>query len=455
VAVYSNYGIATLGAVVAHVSGMPFIDYVEQRLTGPLGMARATFREPLAASDPRALDPALAADIATGYQRRAGAFEAGPFEFIAHGAAAGGMSATASDMARWMRMHLNAGVLDGVRVLPEPVALSMREVLFRNAPQAGGIAHGFLTHPLGAQETWGHGGATLYFHSGMLMLPARGIGVFASSNTDNARGPVAEFSRMVLERLLADAPPAAPAPLASVDVARYEGVYRSNRRAYSTVEKLFLGLGGDATVTAAADGSLRISAGGDTTRWLPVATGVFQEAEGPARLQFLAGPDGQPDRYVSGYGIAVMERVHVLDGAALLLSLCGIALLVALGRVWRSFRKPRRGADPRPGLLLPKMLALLAALAWIAFGAVFGTAAISMAGEGSAVVFTYPSTLLLAGLWLALAAAVATALELVALPAVWRGGWRAWPKVRHTVAVLLFAAAAAVLWRWHVVGWPG
>lgn len=455
VAVYSNYGIAALGAVVAHVSGLPFVDYVEQRLTGPLGMARATFREPLPAGDPRALDPALAADIATGYQRRGGAFEPAPFEYIAHGAAAGGMSATAADMARWMRMHLNAGVLDGVRVLPEPVALSMREVLFRNAPQAGGIAHGFLTAPLGPQETWGHGGATLYFHSGMLMLPARGIGVFASANTDNARGPVAEFTRLVLERVVAEAPAAAPARIANADLSRYAGVYRSNRRAYSTVEKLFLGLGADATVAAAADGSLRISAGGETTRWLPIAADVFQDAEGPARLQFLPGPDGLPDRYVSGYGIAVMERVSAPDTAALLLALCAAALLVAVGRVWRAFRKPRRGAAPRSGLPMPKALAMLAALAWIAFGAVFGGAVVSMLGEGSSVVFTYPSTLLRAALWLALVAALATALELVALPAVWRGGWRAWPKVRHTGAVLVFAAATAVLWRWHVVGWPG
>jgi hypothetical protein len=158
---------------------------------------------------------------------------------------------------------------------------------------------------------------------------------------------------------------------------------------------------------------------------------------------------------VAGYGIAVMERVPALDTVALLLSLCGAALLVAVARLWRSFRKPRRGADPRPGLPLPKILAVFAALAWIAFGAVFGAAAISMAGEGNAVVFTYPSPLLQAGLWLALVAATATALELLALPTVWRGGWRAWPKVRHTVAVLVFAAATAVLWRWHVVGWPG
>lgn len=457
VAVYSNHGVALLGAVVAHVSGVPFVEYVEQRLTGPLDMRRATFREPLTASDPRALDPALATDIATGYRRRAGAFEPGPFEFISHSAAAGGMSATATDMARWMRMHLNAGVLDGVRVLPEAVALSMREVLFRNAPQAGGIAYGFLTQSFGPHQTWGHGGATLYFHSAMLMVPAQRIGVFVSSNTDNARGPVADFARLVLQRLLVDDGDGSATIDAAMRVepaalARYEGVYRSNRRAYSTVEKLFLGPGTDTTVAAATDGTLRILVGGETTRWLPVAPDVFQDAESPARLQFLAGPGGAPDRYVAGAGIAVMERVRAIDGMPLLLGLAAATVLVALGRLLPSLRRAKRRPDPRPGLRWARVLARFSALAWLAFVALFAYAALSMAGEGSAALFTYPSAALRGALWLALVAALATALEVLALAAVWRGAWRGWPKLRHTGAVLVFVAATALLWRWQVLG---
>jgi len=456
-AVYSNYGVALLGAVVAHVSGLPFVEYVELRITGPLDMRRATFREPLAAGDPRALDPALAAEIATGYRRRAGAFEPGPFEFISHGAAAGGMSATATDMARWMRMHLNAGVLDGVRVLPEAVALSMREVLFRNAPQAGGIAYGFLTQSFGPHQTWGHGGATLYFHSAMLMVPTQGIGVFVSSNTDNARGPVADFAHLVLQRLLVDDGDGGAAIDAAMRVeptalARYEGTYRSNRRSYSTVEKLLLGPSGDATVATADDGTLRISVRGETTRWLPVAPDVFQDAESPVRLQFLAGPDGAPDRYVAGPGIAVMERVRVVDGMPLLLALGAGTLLVALGRLLPALRRTKRRPDPRPGLRRAKMLARFTGLAWLAFVALFAYGALSMAGEGSTALFTYPSTALRAALWLALVAALATALEVLALPAVWRSAWRGWPKLRHTGAVLVFVAATALLWRWQVLG---
>jgi CubicO group peptidase (beta-lactamase class C family) len=454
-AAYSNYSLAVLGAVIAHVSGLPFVDYVEQRLTGPLGMQRTTFREPMPAGDPRGLEAALAGDIAIGYQRSGGAFVPGPFEYIGQIAAAGGASATAADMARWMRMHLAYGALDGVRVLPEATSRAMREVLFRNGDRTPGIAHGFLTGPLGPYESWGHGGATLFFHSGMVMVPERNLGVFASSNTDLARGPVAEFARLVLERLLPEA--AAPAQALATDaatLARYEGSWRSIRRNYSTLEKLVLALGGDATVAAASDGSLRLTNGGDTTRYVPIGPDLFQEAEGPGRLQFLAGADGVPDRFVAGTGTAVSERIGVLDSIALLGGLLLLALWIAVVRVVRSFKREKRGHESRPGLFGVRALAVGAALGWIVFLVVLAFAASDMLGARSEVMFTFPTATLRIALWLALLAALLTVLELLALPAVWRSAWRGWPKLRYTAGVLVLAAGVALMWRWHLVDWP-
>jgi len=43
---YSNYATALAGYIVERVSGKPFPDYVEQFITGPLGMTRATFQQP-------------------------------------------------------------------------------------------------------------------------------------------------------------------------------------------------------------------------------------------------------------------------------------------------------------------------------------------------------------------------------------------------------------------------
>lgn len=452
VASYSNYSIAVLGAVVAHVSGMSFVDYVEQRLTGPLGMTRTTFRDPLPAGDPRGMDRALAADLAIGYTRQGGAFVAGAHEFTGHIAAVGGASATASDMARWMRMHLAGGALDGVRVLPEASSLAMREALFRNGARTPPITHGFLAHPLGPYETWGHGGATLYFHTGMALVPAKGIGVFASSNTDNARAPVADFVRLVLEHLL---PEARPAPRAvAVDaatLARYEGTWRSNRRNYTSLEKLPIAFGSEATIRAGADGALRVSAGGETTRYVPIGPGLFQEAEGHALLEFLDGPDGLPDRYVGGYGLAVAERVAPADSIGLLALALLLAVGVAVARLAGMFRREKRGQATRPGLAAVRALALGSALAWIALVVALGLATAGMLADRAEVMFTFPSPMLRFAVWLGLLAAALAALEVLALVAVWRGGWRAWPKVRYTAGVLLLAAAAALLWRWNLL----
>ncbi len=451
-AVYSNYGVALLGAVIAHVSGLPFIDYIEQRVTGPLGMANATFREPLPAGDPRRLDAALAANIANGYSRSDGAFVPGPFEFIAQSAASGGMSATAADMARWMRMHLNRGELNGVRILPAETSLAMREVMFRNADGVSGIAHGFLTEDFGAYEAWGHGGATLYFHSGMVMLPQAGIGVFVSANTGNARSAVRDVGRMIVERLLPDARPAVvPVAVDAGMLARYAGTYRSNRRPYSTVEKLLLGATSDNTVTVAADGSLRITSGDETQRWLPIGPGLFQLAEGNARLQFLNDAAGEPDRYVSGHGIAVHERVGLLERGSVLLGLLALAAVIGVVRMSTGWRRERRSTDPRPGLRWVKLLLRISALAWIACAGALVAAMVGMAGEGTDVVFTYPSQALRIALGLSVLVAVLTTIELVALWPVWRSAWRIGHKLRYTLGVLLLALTVGVMCGWNMV----
>jgi CubicO group peptidase (beta-lactamase class C family) len=450
-AVYSNYSVALLGAVVAHVSGERYEDYVEQHLTGPLGMTRTTFREPLAEADPRRLEATLAADIATGYARNAGAFEAQPFEHIAHTAPAGGASASAADMARWMRMHLGEGALDDARVLTPESATRMREVLLRNAPEAAGVAYGFLTERFGTHAAYGHGGATLQFHTAMTMVPDAELGVFVSANTDNARAPVADLARLIVEHLLPDARPAPQAvKVDAATLAQYAGVYRSNRRPYATVEKLILGVGGDAQVAAAPDGSLRLTAGSDSTRYVPIGPGLFQNAEGNQRLPFLVDASGAVIGIASSVGI--LERVGLLERIDVLFALIALAVLIGIVRLWRSARRRRRSADPRPGLAGVKTLSILAAIAWVGFGAALLAAAIAMTGEGNGVLYSFPSRGLMIALWLALAAAVLTGLEVMALVPVWGSDWYTWPKLRYTLAVAILALTVWVMWTWNLVG---
>lgn len=453
VAVYSNYSVALLGALIAHVSGMPFEDYIDQHLTGPLAMTRTTFREPLLESDPRRIDPNLAADIASGYRRDAGAFEKGEFEYIAHGAPAGGMSATAKDMARWMLMHLNAGELDGARILSSDTALRMRDVLFRNADNIPGIAHGFLTEHYGPYFAYGHGGATLYFHSGMVLVPDLSLGVFVSANTASARAAVRDMVRLIVEHMAPEArQPPATVEMSPQQLQRFTGEYRSTRRPYRTAEKAVLTLGSDTRITSAPDGSLRVFSGGDPLRMLPIGPMTFQNADGDNRMQFFADTSGQISGYTYGFGIATLERVQPLESATVLYLLLAVAGLISLVRLVRGWRQGDRRHPPRPGLFPVKALSLFSAATWAAFVGTCIVTVASFARMGNALVYAYPTPLFMWALALATLAALLTAVEVLAIVPVLRSEWRAWPKLRYIIAVALLALTAYVLWTWNLIG---
>lgn len=451
-AVYSNYSVALLGALVAQRSGLSFEDYIEQHLTGPLGMSRTTFREPLPESDPRRLDPNLAADIARGYAYRGGAYVAGEFEYMAQGAPAGAISTTAADMARWMRAHLNDGELDGARILSPETVQRMRGVLFRNASDLPGVAHGFLTESFGPYFAYGHSGAIMHFHSRMVLIPELKLGVFVSVNAAHGRSPTRDLVRLVVEHLAPDAAPAIqPITLSRNELERYVGTYRGNRRPYRSVEKMVLGLTAEVDVSVAGDGGLRVETGSETLRLLPIGPHLFQQVDSNMRTQFLVDGNGDISGYVYGPGVEVMERVAPLARARTLYGLLAAVVVIALVRLWRGWRRHRYN-PPRPGLFPVKALGLFNALTWLAFVAVAIAAAVGMSKEGNAVVYTYPSRPLVLAMLAATVAAVLTALEVAAIVPVWRGRWRAGPRLRYTLGVAVLALTVYVLWTWNVIG---
>ena len=90
---YSNYGTALAGYIVELVSGMPYSQYVEEYIFKPLEMDDSSFQQPL----PDDLSP----NLAQAYRSIDGEFIEGKFEFMPN--AAGGMSSTAKDMAKFMQ----------------------------------------------------------------------------------------------------------------------------------------------------------------------------------------------------------------------------------------------------------------------------------------------------------------------------------------------------------------
>jgi CubicO group peptidase (beta-lactamase class C family) len=168
---YSNPGINTLGRLVEVVSGMPFAEFMDQRLFRPLGMNQTTFWP----------TPAQQKRIATSYQPASSGKGLEPTEVtFLRGAPledrnrtpypAGGLYSTAEDVAKFYQMMLDGGVARGKRLLS---ASAVRQL---TTTQTGDIKTGFtegMSWGLGFQVvkepqgvtamlspgTFGHGGA--------------------------------------------------------------------------------------------------------------------------------------------------------------------------------------------------------------------------------------------------------------------------------------------------------
>lgn len=452
-AVYSNYSVTLLGALLAHVEGVDFDTLVERELLAPLGMRDTTFREPLAEGDPRKAGPAFEGRWSEGFKRSGGGFKPQDFEHIAHAGPAGGAASTAQDMGRYMRMLLGGGELDGVRVLPvSAYARLAGEPLFRNAPEVGGFSYGFFHRRVGKVDLLGHGGATLWFHSAMEVAPELGVGIFVSTNTDTGRRFAGNFPEQVLERYFAQARSGgAPALPEGFDASRFAGRYNSARSNYSSVEKIFLA--STVSVSTAKDDSLVVTANGESTRWVPEGALAFREAEGPGRIAFFEDGQGRIVGFANARGHVVYDRVGVFDVGDTLLSVFAAIAVVAvlvLSGAW--LRRHRRIRD-QPRARFSALWLYGTALLWLLVLAVVGVYMLQ-SSDGTAAFYAYPGPLLTLAVWLALPLILASAICLPLLWPAWQArDWGVWRKLRHTLAVAAFALGAWLLWHWNLVGW--
>ena len=164
-----NYSRATdvLGRVIEVVSGLSLGEHLKRDLFAPLGMVDTGFTVPPAEqariAEPFANDPDSAALITLFDAHVPAALESG----------GGGLFSTAADYARFLRMMLNGGTLDGVRLLGRKTVENMTADHLGALPRAGDVlpvGHGFglgvavKTHlgmgtELGSVGTYGWSGA--------------------------------------------------------------------------------------------------------------------------------------------------------------------------------------------------------------------------------------------------------------------------------------------------------
>jgi CubicO group peptidase (beta-lactamase class C family) len=189
-AVYSNLGYIALGEVIAAAAQTSFEDYVRASILEPLSLNRTGFSY-----------DGLGTDLATGHQVRFSPMTplfrfllpsdivggiAGRFirfnRFLVDGPAYGGLVGSAADAARFMKVHLNGGESDGVRLLSPESVEAMQTI------QASGrkLDVGFGWFRRGADrsraehlEHLGGGGG---FWNMMRIYPKRRLGVISMGN---------------------------------------------------------------------------------------------------------------------------------------------------------------------------------------------------------------------------------------------------------------------------------
>jgi CubicO group peptidase (beta-lactamase class C family) len=274
---YQNLAFVAAGEVVAAVTGTSWDDVVERRIFRPLGMTRSTTR---------VSELGNFRNVATSHAPRNGKLAPIPFLNLDNAAPAGSIVSSVNDMARYVRMQLGRGKLEGTRVLSDSTIRQLHtgrtivplgSALGPAFPDAHFIEYGlgwFLQDYHGYQIVT-HGGQTDGQHANLLLAPELGLGVVVLTNTLQFGYPIAitlrvldsylgraarDWSKEMRVRLAAfnESPPPLPAEIAgrsakiaaSTLVGRYRDDYLGDAVVSQEGQQLSLAmLGRTATLT--------------------------------------------------------------------------------------------------------------------------------------------------------------------------------------------------------------
>jgi CubicO group peptidase (beta-lactamase class C family) len=444
---YSNHGTAMAGHAVAGVAGMPWEDYVEQRILKPLGMQHTLSRQPA--------EDKLPDDLSKGYKWEKGRLKEQGFEYVP-AAPAGCISMSAGDAAKFMLAHLHDGQCgSGGRILKPETARRMREPLFRHDPKASAMCYGFMEEQRNGQRMVGHGGDTLWFHSLMQLIPERKVGFFVSYNTDTSASAREYLFNAFLNRYFpAPDPPRVQAASASRERAkRLAGEYVLTRYSHSTFAKLAALLAAF-DVSPNDDDTITIGIAGNSRRYVEVEPLVFRELDGPGKVIFREGPDGR-GLYLFPDNMPPLSAVRRewYDTSLAQWGLLGgsVAVLASALLFWPAIAFSVRGLQS-PAIRRTRFSGVLSCLGWLLSAAVIAFAA------GLAYVLVDPNeiafgvTPLMKGLlYLTPVCAALAALTVLGCLVAWvRRYWRLTGRLHYTLVALAGVGFTWFLYNWNL-----
>jgi CubicO group peptidase (beta-lactamase class C family) len=445
VVAYSNYGTALAGEIVAEVSGELFEQYVANHILEPLEMHQSTFLQPI----PSEMIP----DAAVGYDvDQNGLVHAGSFEFLQVRPAAA-LSATATDMSRFIIAHLQDGQFGDARILQPESAQDMRRQHYAFHTELPGITRGFAEAHRNNLHFVIHSGSTELSSSLLTLLPSQNIGIFMAFNSY-----VSTPSRLALVNALLDRyypvptlPVVSPPTDFSQRAASFTGSYLASRRAETNIEKMISPLS-LVLVTSNPDDTLTVSAFRDNNgvpiRWVEVAPLVFREVGGQGLLAFHTNAQDQVTAMFSGdQPIQVFQKLAWYENPVVHLAGLGLALLIfiatlvtwTIGGLLRRMRRYRLISSTsleRWGRYLAGGVILLNLT-------IIGLVVSVLAGDDSVMQLGYPIGFTIAGILTLVSGAGAIALLVCAI-GIWRQ--KAWKRVVRLHYTLVTVAALYFIW---------
>ena len=222
---YSNAGFTVAGRVIEQLTGGPFDEAFDSRLRKPLGLAGTTLRP----------GEMLTFRYATGHVRPHGN---GPLEPVPDAfmlprssiAAGSRTSATAADVLRFLRAHLDGGAgPDGTRMLSAANVRRMQQpgAAFPGTPGTR-VGLGWGTTSWDGERVLHHNGGTVGQLAFLYALPDRPFAVCLLTNSDTGGRLWRDLGRWLFRRAAGvemPSPPEPAMPPPALDLSRYTGTY--------------------------------------------------------------------------------------------------------------------------------------------------------------------------------------------------------------------------------------
>jgi CubicO group peptidase (beta-lactamase class C family) len=199
---YSNIGFEVAADLIATVSGLPFEDYMQQRILTPLGMRHSTFL----------MTDVDSANLAWPHVRRStGAVR--PLDYYTYNrahAGSGTLHSSVEDMLRWAEANLRRGELNGVRIARAATVnqlwASTVDRTEENTIQAflnatpspfdsTGYSLGWRWYRFAERHMVGHSGQDDGFRSHILISPDEGIAIVVMMN--DYTGDASDLARIL------------------------------------------------------------------------------------------------------------------------------------------------------------------------------------------------------------------------------------------------------------------